>query len=150
MIVTRRASAFQAIRDSARLLGRQSPMAVLFVLVSSILVGVGFLLCFVGALVAMPLAILAITAGYRRFEGVPATAAPNYGPAQPGTWPPPPGSWTPGEVSPPAPGQTGYGALPGQGAPPQTSWPGAQPPGEGMGPVADSSPTEPSGRPPGE
>jgi len=117
--VTQRVSAIDACRQSFDMLRGQWFMATVFAFVLWILASLGGAMLGIGALVTVPVAVLAVTAGFYRLGGVArASAMAGFGGAQEGVWPPPPeavgGSMTgvqpsPGGWSyPPPPGGSGH------------------------------------------
>lgn len=67
LIVDRRLGALEAMRTSFQTLRPQMWMALIFMLVVGLVSGAGAIACGVGALVTMPLGILAIAITYRNF-----------------------------------------------------------------------------------
>jgi uncharacterized membrane protein len=64
-----RRSAFGAIAASVRLVSRQPGLVILLLLAAIAVTVLGFLACFVGLFVAVPLSYLAYAFGYRRLTG---------------------------------------------------------------------------------
>jgi uncharacterized membrane protein len=70
-VIDKKLQPFDAIRASVDLIRANLASTVLFVLVAWLLVAAGFVLCFVGAFVAIPVVLLASAYFYRRLLGEP-------------------------------------------------------------------------------